>query len=505
MKPSTALPSTTKKTEAITFTFESRPATVSTEAGLHVPAPEWVHRNVPRRRRRFALPFGFVVGLGIGMLLLVGWPRGWFDRPRLSRASAEPIRVNLLEDDSPAPTKTAPVPQKLPSMPREPRNGVILRTGADEPMLPKAEPKIAETPMLKFDVIELPKDLTIPIVPMVSETPKVAPKMDLVLPGEPTPIVPSPMPQPAQSAQPMLPLPPVISDQPMPSLPLDLNLSPNGPGNTVNSNPPMPKADLKLNPKPELKLELNPEPPPPMPTPMAKTEVLPVPMEAPMTGLIEPEPTVLMVPTATRGTPMTRLWKDYGLRAVLTTALLTTMATVADAQDPKTDPKKEIGADDMTVTELRKQLEKVTALVTRLEKLEMNLNAASTNTDVVIGSITTDLSKLKKQVSQIQVDLNALTQKVEANANKIVAKSSPMNENPGMRTGNGRVLLKNDYLEEMMIIVNGTQYRLVPGQELSVTVPSGSFNYQVPQLQSLVQTRRLASDETYTIRVHPQR
>jgi len=34
-------------------------------------------------------------------------------------------------------------------------------------------------------------------------------------------------------------------------------------------------------------------------------------------------------------------------------------------------------------------------------------------------------------------------------------------------------------------------------------VPSGTFSYQVPQLQSVAQSRRVATDETYTIRVHP--
>jgi len=433
-----------------------------------------------------------LVGVALTGMALVGVPMGWWERAlTLATASAEPIRVNLLEEEPTRPIRPMTPPAQLPVLPRE-KTGPIRRVGAQE------SPKITEQPPLKIDELMIPNDLKGRVAPMVTETPKLPmPPIDMALPLEPQMLVPLPTTQPIQTAQPAPSLPPVNSGQPMPMIPLNLNLSLPLPPNTVNRNPMVP---LNTDPQPEppLKLELDPPGPDatPMPTPTPK-ETLPTPM-ADETS--EPEP--IAIPLASRGSPMTRTWKDYGLRTVLAASLITTMAVATtQAQDttPMKDPIKEV---DPAIANLRTELERITTIVKRLETFEQNLKDTAEKDTLAVGRMQTEMNSLKSKVDQLSKDLAALAVKFDASG-KVVAKSSPVNE--PLKVSAGRVLLKNDYLEEMTIIVNSTTYRVVPGQEMSVTVPAGTFSYQVPQLQNVVQSRNLKADETYTIRVHPQR
>jgi hypothetical protein len=67
----------------------------------------------------------------------------------------------------------------------------------------------------------------------------------------------------------------------------------------------------------------------------------------------------------------------------------------------------------------------------------------------------------------------------------------------------GRVRFINEFREEMSVVLNGRSYRLLPGEERLISVPSGSFTYQVLQIQRFTQDRRIASGETKTIRIYP--
>ena len=69
--------------------------------------------------------------------------------------------------------------------------------------------------------------------------------------------------------------------------------------------------------------------------------------------------------------------------------------------------------------------------------------------------------------------------------------------------GRARVRFINEFHEQMSVVVNGTAFWLLPGEERLVPVPAGDFTFQVLQLQRFPQERRIAADETKTVRIYP--
>jgi len=159
---------------------------------------------------------------------------------------------------------------------------------------------------------------------------------------------------------------------------------------------------------------------------------------------------------------------------------------------------REVAPDDIRaaeVTRLEAANKLLTARVERLEKLLAD--QSSTSSDLALAGMTTEVTKLRNEIKRLRDDFDAMKKTADATP---PPNTTSKREDAEAR---GKVLIQNDYLEEMLIVVNGAQYRLPPGQTRTIQVPSGTFSYQVPQLQSVAQSRRVATDETYTIRVHP--
>jgi hypothetical protein len=64
--------------------------------------------------------------------------------------------------------------------------------------------------------------------------------------------------------------------------------------------------------------------------------------------------------------------------------------------------------------------------------------------------------------------------------------------------------LVNEFVEEMTIRVNGRDYLLAPGQNLTLQVAPGSYVYQIPRLQRYEQARTVLPGETKVIRIFVQ-
>jgi outer membrane murein-binding lipoprotein Lpp len=214
------------------------------------------------------------------------------------------------------------------------------------------------------------------------------------------------------------------------------------------------------------------EPPPPVLIDLsAERELLPPPGdEVPETPTHHPGDATMTAP-------------KFALAAVVGAAL--TFAPTATAADAKDD--------------LSKTVEKLDALVKRLEAAEKSLTDYKMTNATAVSQVQNDVEGLKSRIRQIEDDVKALRQM----GNPAVTSKF----GPGTDIGNrlGRVRLTNEYLEEMSVVVNGVAYRLVPGQTRTVSVPAGTFTYQVLQLQPNVQTRTIAPDEEKPIRIYTQR
>src|SRR5262249_46532201 len=71
---------------------------------------------------------------------------------------------------------------------------------------------------------------------------------------------------------------------------------------------------------------------------------------------------------------------------------------------------------------------------------------------------------------------------------------------PAPRTG--VVRLVNNYNQPEVIRVNGVGYAVDPGQSVDVTVPAGTFTYEVVNIKDRV-SRVVEPGQIFTIRVHP--
>ena len=63
------------------------------------------------------------------------------------------------------------------------------------------------------------------------------------------------------------------------------------------------------------------------------------------------------------------------------------------------------------------------------------------------------------------------------------------------------MLLANDYLDDVAIFINGKPFRVKVGEERTVSVPLGDFDYQVPSIEPVVRRGVSSLSRPYTIRV----
>jgi hypothetical protein len=150
-----------------------------------------------------------------------------------------------------------------------------------------------------------------------------------------------------------------------------------------------------------------------------------------------------------------------------------------------------------TAEDVKKLNDKLDALTKALQDVKEGLKTE--NVREKLATIESKIDLLDQDVRTIKDDVRQMKRRVGDGATTTLR---PEYDSSTFR-GQGRVRFINEYPEEMSVIVNDRSYRLAPGQERLFPVTPGQFTYQVLNIQRDLQTRRIAADETKTIRIYP--
>ena len=190
-------------------------------------------------------------------------------------------------------------------------------------------------------------------------------------------------------------------------------------------------------------------------------------------------------------------WKKFSPEAILAGALSMSPAALAQTETPNKPPD---------LATLSKQIEDVKKALLTLDQLKVSFLAfdnafqkemadrkdAAVNMNLKIEKAQADVDDLKKQLAQMQKDMDGLK-------TRSTIAAYPPNQTAA---STGHIRLVNAYLEPVTVVVNERAYPLTTGETRMVdSVPSGSFSYEVLGIQSR-QLRTLASNETFTVTVH---
>jgi phage shock protein A len=192
---------------------------------------------------------------------------------------------------------------------------------------------------------------------------------------------------------------------------------------------------------------------------------------------------------------MTRNWKLLGIQTVLAGALALSPASAADSDTPAKPP--DLATVSKQLEEMKKTLEGLQTSVLAFNKAMDDERAqrikADSDAEVRLQQLISDMSELRKQISQVRQDMDVLK-----------ARPSVSAYPPSGQAAAGRVRMVNSYMEPVTVVVNGRAYPLQPGEtRLTDPIPSGTFTYEVLGVQPPM-TRPLAAGETFTVTVYPR-
>lgn len=189
---------------------------------------------------------------------------------------------------------------------------------------------------------------------------------------------------------------------------------------------------------------------------------------------------------------MMRDSNTLGLAAVLAASLL--FCPVRAAADQNSDS----GARPQdTVTQLRQIQESLAALQ---HKLDADLNVIRQNqltTDMKADDAMRRILAMEQQLADMRREMDALRQRPGT-----VTSTSGYGPN-GTAPVTGHVMLINDYPTEQAVMVNGVSYHLAPGQNRTVTIPAGTFTYEVLGIQQAPRQRSVVANGTFTVTLFP--
>ncbi|MFO0936408.1 MAG: hypothetical protein U0798_07860 [Gemmataceae bacterium] len=168
------------------------------------------------------------------------------------------------------------------------------------------------------------------------------------------------------------------------------------------------------------------------------------------------------------------------------------------------DPKKD-------AVDLKKEIDSVKALLETMNAKQKQLGDAvlgkGEGKDQDAGALKKldDLAASIKTLDETVKKLEEKMAKFGDNIEKIrVANSSPLTNKDTAKEAtkaNGIVKLINGYADRVTMIINGHSYRLEPGETKDISVPSGKFDYALPQAGGEIKTSSVKDNEIVTLRI----
>ncbi len=167
------------------------------------------------------------------------------------------------------------------------------------------------------------------------------------------------------------------------------------------------------------------------------------------------------------------------------------MATAVEAAEPP--------------AELKDSIDNLNKAIRALNEVRRDFNDLRDAQKKDIEGVKGQIETLELRVKLLQNEIETLRK--EKASGTVALKPDVTGSNPGfspvpnVRT-TGRLRIVNEFPEEMSVVVNGKSYRVLPGEERTIIVPAGSFEYQIPQLQRFPQQREIAENQVKTVVIY---
>jgi hypothetical protein len=220
----------------------------------------------------------------------------------------------------------------------------------------------------------------------------------------------------------------------------------------------------------------------------------------------------------------TMKYSSKPLFPVLLAAFLAAGPHQGQAADPPADPSKEkvildrlkeiqesiVGlgkqVDNLkteTDVKIQKALEKtngdIADLKGKVDRLTTDMDALrkalGTPTVSGYGPTNKDLEEVRKQLTSVEQSLKAIRDQLAS------SRMSGFGPEPTL----GRLVLKNDYPQDMQFVINSTVYTLRPFEDRELKLPAGKFTFRIPAVPGyqVARERTLGTERPHEIRIFP--
>lgn len=191
------------------------------------------------------------------------------------------------------------------------------------------------------------------------------------------------------------------------------------------------------------------------------------------------------------------------------TSLALALVSFLSAADPVPPPTPQ-----QMVENLQRELnQKITDLQNEVAALKTQAARLEAHQTVLADSwhLRTQLELLQGEVARLKDQLQAVERNSASPGLSRLPLPSDRRESlrldssrqNTLRQTVGALRLINQLPSIQEVRVNGVSYFLLPGEQIDVTVPAGTFTYQVVGIDPMPRTRTMAAGRVFTAQIHP--
>jgi uncharacterized small protein (DUF1192 family) len=185
------------------------------------------------------------------------------------------------------------------------------------------------------------------------------------------------------------------------------------------------------------------------------------------------------------------------------------LATTAAAADPVPPPTPQ-----QLIENLQRDLnQKIADLQTDVAALKAQAARLEANQTVLADTwhLRTQIELLQGEVARLKDQLQAADRSSSsAGASRMPSPSDrrealrpDTSRRDDFRLSAGALRLINQMPTIQEVRVNGVSYFLMPGEQIDVTLPAGTFTYQVVGIDALPRNRSIVAGRVFTAHIHP--